>query len=260
MLSAFVIASLVRKGQAFHSTKALGCIVGSRYRFTTFRAHNYDQSSQQADASFSNSDAGSKAIVARLTNLVNVFGKPMSEITLVDELPPPTSPAELLERIREDYVARNYLWTGDLDLGCFELGCEFTDPTLSFIGRNQFVQNVKNLRPIVDRLITQADRCQSILFDIRVNHENGYLESYWNMVGRLDVLPWKPKIDVIGKTRFWYRDQKATDGEKPNSVRIYRYDERWEIPTWMALLQLITTAGTMPNTLQKQGRHNNHKL
>jgi hypothetical protein len=210
--------------------------------------HNDVQPDYPTDTTYSNSDVGSKEMVSRLTNLVNLFGK--AEMPLIEELPPPTSPTELMARIREDYVTRNYLWTGNLDLGCFELDCRFTDPTLSFVGRSKFVQNVQNLRPIVDRLITKADRCKSILFEIQLHPEGGYLESRWNMVGYLDALPWKPKVDVIGKTRFWYRDQ--VDKTIPDSVRIYWYDERWEVPTWMALLQLLTTSGTMPNTLQKQ--------
>ena len=34
-----------------------------------------------------------------------------------------------MERIREDYVEKNYLWTGDIDTSSFETDCRFTDPT-----------------------------------------------------------------------------------------------------------------------------------
>ncbi|KAL7532893.1 hypothetical protein ACHAWF_004276 [Thalassiosira exigua] len=34
-------------------------------------------------------------------------------------------------------------------------------------------------------------------------------------------------------------------------VRVRRYDEEWEVPAGLALLQLITPAGMIPNSTQK---------
>lgn len=154
--------------------------------------------------------------------------------------PPPTSPAELMNRISNDYTINNYLWTGDIDLAAFEEDCRFTDPTLSFVGRDTFVSNVQNLRVIVDNLIQPGDCCSDLL-DISVNEEEQYVQSRWNMVGKFSALPWKPMIDVIGRTKFWYRE--VEDG----GYRVYFYDECWEIPAAKALLQLVTPAGTIPN-------------
>jgi hypothetical protein len=99
---------------------------------------------------------------------------------------------------------------------------------------------VQNLRPIVDSLIPPGG-CRSDLLNITVNEEENYVESRWNMVGELDALFWKPKIDVIGRTKFWYR-------KRNQGYRIYFYDECWEIPAAQALLQLVTPAGTIPNS------------
>lgn len=61
------------------------------------------------------------------------------------------------------------------------------------------------------------------------------------MVGNLTGLPWKPRIDVIGRTKFWFRQaENETDG-----YQVFFYDECWELPAAKALLQLITPAGTI---------------
>lgn len=165
-----------------------------------------------------------------------------------------------MDKIRDDYTVNNYLWTGDIYLPAFEPNCQFTDPTLSFIGRDKFVSNVENLTPIVDFLTTENDLCKSDLLDIQLNEEKGYIESRWNMVGQFSVIPWKPRIDVIGRTKFWYRDVKvgcsttktygnrigsSTEEVSPSALRVYFYDEQWEMPAFRALLQLITPAGTI---------------
>lgn len=165
-----------------------------------------------------------------------------------------------MEKIRDDYIVNNYLWTGDIYLPAFEPDCQFTDPTLSFIGRDKFVSNVANLVPIVDFLTEEDDIRKSDLLDITLNEEKGYIESRWNMVGQLSVIPWKPCIDVIGRTKFWYRDVKvdcsttktygnrigsSTKEVSPSALRVYFYDEQWEMPAFRALLQLITPAGTI---------------
>jgi Uncharacterized conserved protein (DUF2358) len=156
----------------------------------------------------------------------------------------PTSAVDLMNRIRDDYTINNYLWTGNIDLAAFEKDCRFTDPTLSFVGTDKFVSNVQNLRPIVDSLIQPPGGCcRSDLLDICIHEKENYVQTRWNMVGELNaLLPWKPKIDVIGRTKFWYRE--GDDGY----YRVYFYDECWEIPAAQALLQLLTPAGTIPNS------------
>lgn len=168
------------------------------------------------------------------------------------------SPQQLMDKIKDDYIVNNYLWTGDIYLPAFEPNCKFSDPTLSFVGRDKFVSNVQNLLPIVDLFTKEEDVCKSELLDIKVNVEEGYIESRWNMVGSLSVLPWKPCIDVIGRTKFWYRDSivKGVDNEvvtrsdmeqgtEFSALRVYYYDEKWEMPAGRALLQIITPGGTI---------------
>ena len=199
-------------------------------------------------SSYATSETSAKGIVTSLTGIVNFFMRTDiidrqasdGEETKEELLPPPSTPAELMEKIREDYTERNYLWTGDIYTPAFEPGCKFEDPTLSFEGRDTFVQNVKNLKPLVDALIEEGGS-QSKLMDISLNEEEGFVQTRWNMIGSLTGLPWKPKIDVIGNTKFWYRP----DRNNSDSLGVYYYDEQWEMPASSALLQLVTKAGTI---------------
>jgi hypothetical protein len=227
-------------------------------------------------------DANSRGIVSILTDVINVsfdswlslfqrnsISRDETETSLSDDvtqrynssiiitpsLLPPSSSLELLQRIRDDYTKRNYLWTGDLDVEInFIPSCRFTDPTLSFIGTDTYRKNIQNLRFIVNQLTNIETECRSDLLDIQL-YDN-YIETRWNMVGTFSKLPWQPRIDVIGRTKFWYHnDDNNNNNTKDNTdcnYQIYFYDEMWEIPANQALLQLITPAGMIPNTLIKK--------
>jgi hypothetical protein len=229
-----------------------------------------ERSENDRTSTYETADASSKSIVSSLTSLVNFIMTPktaydecngteryrssrpvycpafsfcLGENAGAESLPsPPACAVELMNRIRDDYTVNNYLWTGNIDLTAFEKDCRFTDPTLSFVGTDTFVSNVQNLRPIVDSLIIPPAECRSDLLHITVNEKEMYVETRWNMVGELCALPWKPRIDVIGRTKFWYRKRNGS------GYRIYFYDECWEIPAAQALLQLVTPAGTIPNS------------
>jgi hypothetical protein len=186
-------------------------------------------------SSYSETDAASKGVVSVLTNIFNAQ-QSLREETKRQKLDPPTSSQELRDRIRDDYNVNNYLWTGKLDLDCFEDNCRFTDPTISFEGTEKFKQNTDSLVPLVKRFV---ENYQSILLDIELTDE--YVQTRWNMVGELNGLFWKPKIDVIGRTKFWYN---------PKDFLVYFYDESWEVPAYQALLQIVTPAGTFPSTVR----------
>jgi hypothetical protein len=229
-------------------------------------------------SNYKDSDGASKGIVGSLTGIVNKVSaardrneppiNAASSLSTPDSIP--KSPEELLERIRKDYEERNYLWTGDLDLDCFFKDCVFTDPTISFVGTDKFTENTQNLVPIVE---TFAEDYRSELLSIELgsgiraslNNKNVlegsdadgfYVETRWNMVGSLTASPWffwKPKIDVIGRTKFWFRKEDPSEGDDSASsngggYRVYFYDESWEIAAWKALLQIVTPAGTFPST------------
>jgi len=188
-----------------------------------------------------------------------------------EESSPPSTPTQLMKKIQDDYQLQNYLWTGNIYTTAFEDQCRFTDPTLSFIGTEKFVSNVKNLQPILSfltydlrgieslptesgsaddsevNIISPYSQCKSDLLDISINEEEQYVQTRWKMIGTLGKLPWKPTINVIGRTKFWYRSTnagKSTDDDSADDslegYKVYFYDEQWEIPANKALLQLIT--------------------
>jgi hypothetical protein len=180
-------------------------------------------------SSYEETDSASKGLVSSLTGIINsVTNKEEQDEQGVpgEGRNPPRRPEELRNRIRDDYVVNNYLWTGDLDFACFESTCRFTDPTLSFEGTDTFRTNTQNLVPLVEKYVENP---QSVLLDIKLEDE--YLETRWNMKGDLNGLFWKPRIDVIGRTKFWFRK---------DSNMVYFYDEKWEMPAYKALLQLVT--------------------
>lgn len=192
-----------------------------------------EKSDDQEVLSFSDTDAVSKGFVSALTNVFNAAAG-RSEVSTSERKDPPQNVEELQSRIRDDYKINNYLWTGKLDLDCFMDSCRFTDPTLTFQGTDKFKQNTDSLVPLVERFV---ENYQSILLDIRRTDQ--YIETRWNMVGELNGLFWKPKIDVMGRTKFWFNRK---------DYLVYFYDESWEIPGYQALLQLVTPANTFPNS------------
>uniref|UniRef100_A0A7S1B9P6 Uncharacterized protein n=1 Tax=Corethron hystrix TaxID=216773 RepID=A0A7S1B9P6_9STRA len=194
------------------------------------------------------SSASAKGVVGSLTALFNALMPTPQRVE--PSGPPPATPADLLQTVAADYTSRNYLWTGDVEIAAFAEDCRFTDPTLSFVGRDAFVTNVQQIRPVLDLLAPDLERsCESRLLDIALEEKEGYVATRWNMVGTLGNLPWKPKIDVIGQTKFWYRPAEAEmendrdwqeNGNSGGGVQVYFYDEKWEMEPGKALLQLIT--------------------
>jgi hypothetical protein len=229
--------------------------------------------------SYEDTDGFTRGIVLGLTNLVNAAcGKPnrtnerdegtaCTDETTVSTTTlqlPPTSTQELLERIQSDYTKRNYLWTGNLDLTCFTQTCTFSDPTLTFSGVDTFRTNTQNLMPFVDAFV---EECESKLLSIELVEEHkqtndvansssgGYVQTRWNMVGSLTASPWlfwKPKVDVIGRTKFWFRPTAAVREQSYSKqlyfYQVFFYDEEWEIPAHQALLQMVSPAGTFSNS------------
>ena len=254
---------------------------------------NRQQNKDDGDInSYQTSASVIKGIVSSLTSLTNAIFQ--TTPTTTDESSSninsieissyaPASPQELLTRISNDYTINNYLWTGKLDTSCFISNCTFTDPTLSFVGVHKYITNVHNLIPIVNYLLgyndndnddeqqqqQQSSSSRSDLLSITINETDQYIETRWNMVGNFTKLFWKPRVDVIGRTKFWYQqilspmapsrvqkiivgnDTTTSSTEEEELVyyyQVYLYDEQWEIPAGLALLQLVTRAGMIPNT------------
>jgi hypothetical protein len=76
----------------------------------------------------------------------------------------------------------------------------------------------------------------------------------WRMVGNLQ-LPWRPKIDIQGETRFQFRRERVDDveeevgererkggeeDENETCLRVVSYRETWSETASEALWQLVT--------------------
>ena len=171
-----------------------------------------------------------KALVSSLTNLVG--GDVSNEAVETEPRPGLVTPEQLLDGIRDDYVERLYLWTGDIDAELYDDDCTFTDPTLSFRGLATFQKNLAALQPFLSALV----KSPSIdLYSCELDEPSNRLEASWRMVGDLN-LPWRPCIDLKGRTKFRYSPER--------NGRIVAYEEEWELDAGKALLQLITPKGS----------------
>lgn len=106
----------------------------------------YDDSDTKGSSfssSYESSASVTKGLVSTLTSLTNnIFGGNISRENETSTNMPPTSPEELLQRIQKEYTQNNYLWTGNIDTSSFVSNCTFKDPTLSFVGVDDYVKNV----------------------------------------------------------------------------------------------------------------------
>jgi len=235
-------------------------IIGSaQYLVKAFRASNIQafafvpcglratsteqETPQPATSSYDTSSPSSKGLVSALTDLVNGFNK-STPASLYNRGPAPMTKEELMKFLDQDYTVNNYLWTGDLSLEAFDEQCTFQDPTISFQGLSTYHTNVQNLAKVV-RWATNnqvEQKTKSILLDIQCDEH--YVETRWNMVGELTALPWNPCIDVIGRTKFWYRSN--SQGE----LKVYKYDEEWEMSAAKALWQLVTPSSASKKLIE----------
>ena len=255
--SSLLVCALALCDFGFHPTTSLAFSLqptAALPRFTTTSI------STKSAGGYDETDGASKGLVGTLTNLINGLSMPLSandkdaaSSPSMEAPSAPTTPAELLERIRDDYVERNYLWTGDVDLATFAPDCTFQDPTIRFQGLDTFVTNVQNLRQVSDRLLGP---CRSELRSIALRQSEKdddkatsyYVETEWRMVGLLQNLPWQPCINVPGRTKFWMQPiiTQQQEQEEQNAWQVYLYEEEWDMPAAKALWQLVQPSGVYP--------------
>lgn len=104
------------------------------------------------------------------------------------------SPQQLAERIRDDFVRKQYYVTGNLSSELFADDCLFTDPTIKVTGWKFYTDAVKTL--------FDADQSKADLISLAVL-DDGDIELKWRLEGIIKPWPGHPSIKpYTGVTRY----------------------------------------------------------
>lgn len=104
------------------------------------------------------------------------------------------SPEELADRIRDDFVRKQYYVTGNLSSELFADDCLFTDPTIKVTGWKFYTDAVKTL--------FDADQSKADLISLEVL-DGGDLQLKWRLEGVIKPWPGHPSIKpYTGVTRY----------------------------------------------------------
>jgi hypothetical protein len=179
--------------------------------------------------------------------------------------------AAVLQYLKSDFEERSYFITGVLSDGIYDEDCYFADPTVSFTGRELWKRNLQLLVPFLIEPSIQLTGLKQLNSDIEnstsenssssssscvsvnggLGTEQGLQDTEEEPVSKRAVvkiradwilkctlkLPWRPYVNVIGSTEY--------DLAYPDSNRIVRHVESWNISAWEALVLVFT-----PSTLQ----------
>jgi hypothetical protein len=184
-------------------------------------------------AAFGTTPSAVKQLVSGLTRLVNAASGLAEPSDAVVDTRPPVTPADVLAGVRGDFTDRCYLWTGEISSELYAVDATFTDPTLSFQGLATFERNLAALQPVLRALLRtrEVDLLNLTEGDEGAESgEAGFVEAAWRMGADLS-LPWQPRIELTGRTRFFYSPARGG--------RIVRYVEAWDVPATEALMQIV---------------------
>ena len=205
-----------------------------------------DDEETASDASFSNfaeTSGAVKGLVSGLTNIVNAFGVGLESNEAEEGLTRKQrrdaralpsvarNPAMLASDISKEFTEAKYLWTGAIDPELYDLFATFCDPTLAFVGLDTFERNLKNLQPVLQRVVRDSD---VELYACALSEDDpSQIRASWRMTGDLNF-PWRPRIDLRGRTTFTFKDYGVDRG-----CLIVAYKEEWELSAGEAVGQLL---------------------
>ena len=137
----------------------------------------------------------------------------------------------LASDISKEFTEAKYLWTGAIDPELYDLFATFCDPTLAFVGLDTFERNLKNLQPVLQRVVRDSD---VELYACALSEDDpSQIRASWRMTGDLNF-PWRPRIDLRGRTTFTFKDYGNDRG-----CLIVAYKEEWELSAGEAVAQLL---------------------
>lgn len=102
-----------------------------RCRHTSVRVNCTPKSKQRSN--FKETNVFFRSLVSSLTNIINFKGG--QDVVCADYDDRKLTLEELANGIKQDFVLRQYLWTGKITPSLYDQNCRFTDPTLTFVGK-----------------------------------------------------------------------------------------------------------------------------
>ena len=140
---------------------------------------------------------------------------------IIDYSGPPKTTQETLERIKLDND-RSYFLSGQVDEEIYDPDCVFSDPFVSFSGRERFVTNLANLGSFITNYSAKV-----------LNYESDDTSSIvrTKIMVKLELnLPWKPIL-------AWPWGVKYTID--PGTNLIVDHEESWDIEAWEGVKQIF---------------------
>jgi len=136
---------------------------------------------------------------------------------------------QVLDEIRKDYEVNNYFVSGQGEMTAYEPDCEFSDPFVSFKGVERFKENVSNL----------GSYLKDVKLDILEWKETETeVDVRWRFSCIVD-LPWRPRLAAAGGT---------THVLSPETGRVVRHVERWDVEVGRVLRSLLVPANRIPTS------------
>ncbi|KAL3802948.1 hypothetical protein HJC23_011571 [Cyclotella cryptica] len=139
----------------------------------------------------------------------------------IDLSKPPSSLKETLARIQLDND-RYYFLSGEVDRLIYDENCVFSDPFVSFKGRDRFIDNLSNL----GSFITNYDAKM-----IEYNVKNDATVINTKVMVKLELnLPWKPVLAWPWGVKY------SVD---PETCLVTTHEESWDIAPWEGVKQIF---------------------
>jgi len=142
---------------------------------------------------------------------------------------PPQSCAETVQRIQNDN-AREYFLSGHVDTEIYDVDCIFSDPFVSFAGRDRFVENLQNLGSFITQYSARTipDKKKTKVDD---DPQSATTTVTTRVMVKLQLkLPWQPIL-------AW--PWGVTYTIDPTTYLITDHQEAWEIEPWEGVKQIF---------------------